>query len=583
MDVSFAARSQTCQRLFEKLSKISAEFQGADQGSLPTKFVALEDCASRFGIWSTNLGAHHTPRNPKSIDNRLRNTQAISRYLSEVLADLQDTLSDALEIADGQRLDQSVLSSNATLGQHSTVLVTMLQEDDDEVTELSELLSALPNLVSSLFKISMLIRRNTTTDPYIRSIASNPQSSFIPDFDIRHVGDKYPKTLQEPWLQERLGNAISQRRQYLRYRRDHRNRIGHVEIPRRVSQQDEIFQVAQSSSASFRPSLRPPPTECSRPTLASTSASSVAASASIQPISTHDLDEEYAETESRASSFVSSKVSVAGSDMLSVIELQEVCNGATEFECPYCWGIVQARKQRSWKKHVLRDLRAYVCTFKDCNAGLFEDRETWFTHEVDAHRRQWICMACSKSGFPSHGQLRKHAVLEHGHNEDGTEDLTKLMASSFPVEEISASFCPLCDSWDQQLREESHRKEILVPAENEIRVPIALFKRHLAQHQEQLALFAIPPLFKAPERSDSALSNVSQSRSADEVSILARYALLPSVVHVSHEPRIHQRQTIANASADCQAVEGRSQYAFAVYKMEGKRLWVRRYLPLGCG
>lgn len=117
MDVSFAARSQDCQRLFEKLSKTLAKSQGADQGSLPTKLVALEDCASRFGIWSTNLGAHHAPRNSKSIDNRLRHTLAISRHLSEVLADLQDTLSDAIEIADAQRPDQSVLSSDATLGQ----------------------------------------------------------------------------------------------------------------------------------------------------------------------------------------------------------------------------------------------------------------------------------------------------------------------------------------------------------------------------------------------------------------------------------------------------------------------------------
>lgn len=193
---------------------------------------------------------------------------------------------------------------------------------------------------------------------------------------------------------------------------------------------------------------------------------------------------------------------------------------------------------------------------------------------MDAHRRQWVCVACSKSGFPSPGQLRKHAVLEHGHDEDGTEDLTKLIASSLPVEEVNASLCPLCDSWDQQLREESQRKGMLVPAENEVMVPIAHFKRHLAQHQEQLALFAIPPLFKGPERSGSALSNVSQSRFVDEVSIPARHALLPSVVHVSHEPRARlvEPHTIANASAECQAVEGRSQYAFAVYNLGGKRL-----------
>ena len=117
MDASFAARSQTCQKFFEKLSKTLTESQGSDQSSIPSKLVVVEDSVSRFGIWFTNLGAHHAPNNPKSIDNRLRNTAAISRHLSEVLGDLQDTLSDAIEIADGQRLDLSVLSSDDTLGQ----------------------------------------------------------------------------------------------------------------------------------------------------------------------------------------------------------------------------------------------------------------------------------------------------------------------------------------------------------------------------------------------------------------------------------------------------------------------------------
>ena len=36
-------------------------------------------------------------------------------------------------------------------------------------------------------------------------------------FDIAHVGHKYPKLRENPWLETRLGRAIMRRREFIRY------------------------------------------------------------------------------------------------------------------------------------------------------------------------------------------------------------------------------------------------------------------------------------------------------------------------------------------------------------------------------
>lgn len=73
---------------------------------------------------------------------------------------------------------------------------------------------------------SIIIRNAMPRDRYIKA-QSSTREPFLECFDIAHVGHKFPKIESEgrEWLKRRLGKAISQRRQYLRYCREHHDKF----------------------------------------------------------------------------------------------------------------------------------------------------------------------------------------------------------------------------------------------------------------------------------------------------------------------------------------------------------------------
>jgi hypothetical protein len=132
----------------------------------------------------------------------------------ELLEELTEINSEIHEILSGERANRQTSES----------------EDDMESTdELSELRLSVGDIITSLFKVSMLVKKATKRDRYAKA-ASAKDDPFLVEFDIRHIADKYPKVRSQPWLLERLGKAITQRRQFLRYCRNHKNRIAHVRI-----------------------------------------------------------------------------------------------------------------------------------------------------------------------------------------------------------------------------------------------------------------------------------------------------------------------------------------------------------------
>ena len=232
---------------------------------------------------------------------------------------------------------------------------------------------------------------------------------------------------------------------------------------------------------------------------------------------------------SQATSLVSSMAVDEGSEHLHVVRLQDVTKSNEPFECPYCFAIVQAKRQRSWKKHVFADLRAYVCTFPDCTTGLFEDRNAWWQHEIDAHRRQWSCQTCHNKVFSSADDLHNHLRRSHGAQDLPYEVIAQITtASSRPVTEIAALDCPLCDHLDLDLRSEAIRMQTPVPDGNRVVTSLSKFQQHLAFHLEQLALFALPVAIDGNTESGSRHSHRDNEResqaqvSKDKVQLCSR-------------------------------------------------------------
>jgi len=236
-----------------------------------------------------------------------------------------------------------------------------------------------------------------------------------------------------------------------------------------------------------------------------------------------DLDRD--DAVSQATSVAYSQADPDDSGMLHVPRLEDVSHGVQPFECPFCFGIVQAKRQHSWRKHVLSDLRAYVCISPDCDAGLFEDKTVWQAHDAECHQRQWSCNQCRLGPFSSAESLRNHLRSSH-EVDDLPEDVVAKMvdASSHAVPE-AAPDCPFCD-FESDVRREATSGGQDLSSSAQIVIPLVDYHRHLAFHQEQLALFAIPP---AIERNLDSESNHDRDK-VDHQEHVQVCAVLPTFV-----------------------------------------------------
>jgi len=130
-----------------------------------------------------------------------------------------------------------------------------------------------------------------------------------------------------------------------------------------------------------------------------------------------------------------------------------------------------------------------MCTDPNCDSPLFEDRNTWFQHELEQHRRQWECQYCTAATFNSSARMESH--IHEKHPQLPPDMLPPFIkACSRPLEAIEASACPLCHVWEEKLQQRAGHSD--QDRNGAIGTTLHEFRRHLGQHLEQLALFAIP-------------------------------------------------------------------------------------------
>ncbi|KAK7532716.1 hypothetical protein BKA81DRAFT_379048 [Phyllosticta paracitricarpa] len=139
--------------------------------------------------------------------------------------------------------------------------------------------------------------------------------------------------------------------------------------------------------------------------------------------------------------------------------------GGGPFQCPPCFGIISAKTENSWKKHVSKDLAPYVCTFDSCSTPFrrFEKRREWFEHEL-SHRSKWKCPLNCEIVFNTQEYLSEHLKGHSGTFIDPSGEC------QVRPDATSSVGCAL-------------RPEVL---------PLAQLQSHLGEHQQQLALFALP-------------------------------------------------------------------------------------------
>ncbi|KAH7308637.1 hypothetical protein B0I35DRAFT_515720 [Stachybotrys elegans] len=405
MDFAIRDKVLDCAKLFKQAPVDSSE---------------LQDAQKRFREWSTNIGAHRT--GAASLDERLRGAPHLRALALRTL----DFLAMVLDVNNNQSSDSSDPPTE------NEALYDMLQ---------NSITSRPTYVINAAIEIlkGIDIRTPASTGRYAKANKVNV-SHFCPA-DKSHIQGLFPAA--EPILQDRLLQGVLSRRRFLQYTREYKEKLAR-EAP---SQEDEerhesIFADAQSNSADtvttpFLPDI------------------DVNAVASIRMSDSDSID---------AASDVSD-LSVGVPSMPPMGRKGEL------FECPICFLMMETPNRKEWKSHVLSDMRPYVCTFTNCKEPdrLFSSQHGWYIHELDFHRRIWVCIPGCKKEFTSKSAFEVHLSADHTELK-GTAEAEKHGAFDRQGPEPEESMCPMCGDI--------------------IRDP-ELVRTHIGRHQVQLGLWPL--------------------------------------------------------------------------------------------
>jgi tetratricopeptide (TPR) repeat protein len=523
---SLATSAIECARLFNDLSSQLLDRERETRTTLSQP--STEDEGARYKIWAGNLGAFQRLPATSSLDYRLRESPKVATQIQELLEDLQHALQRISAIASGEspnRVAESTdseddydddseddhdkdetekVSDGSEDGIDEDVIIEVdADEKPHQLSEAGELFRSVKDTITGLFRISIIIRKASPRDRFAKALAAR-QEPFDDRFDIDYVSNKFPmlNIEKKEWFKERVGKAITQRRQYLRYARDHRDKLARE--PKDLWQPEDIGP---------RTTLLPVPSQASKANLTKPTSTLAPTTASTLLTERLSIDEEDLSDNQSQTSQTSYAVSLGEDDLESHLRLPslvEVSRDATTFECPFCWTVQDIQRDSVWRKHVFRDLKPYICTFDDCDIKLFSDRREWFEHELSYHRAQWCCGFCGKDDIRSLKVFKDHVRSRHmqGLKNDQLDALSE--ASRRPIDHIPASDCPFCQEWEAKLRLANPN----ISADEIVVVTPIQFRQHVGAHMQQLALFSIPRGFledDADTKSVTSLGNFQSS------------------------------------------------------------------------
>lgn len=446
------------------------------------------------------------------------------------------------------------LSPTDTINEDSNV-------EPEELSEAEELFQSLKDTISGLFRLAMIIRKSSPRNRFEKALSG--RHTFEESFDVAHVGHKFPKLDQErnSWLRNRLGKAITQRRRYLQYAREHRQKLERgSELHWRPTENTLKPTGLPLRDANLLRSEADRTENTTRPsTLAPTTASTVLLP--NEPIHDVDFQDDQSQT-----SYALSLGDGSDESQLQLPSLVEISKGSTAFECPFCWTIQSFRKESAWRKHMFTDLRPYVCTFEDCDVKIFANRRDWFEHELQRHRQHFACHFCQKGHFSTLTDYRQHLAKRHLPSVDKDQLDAVAQAGAQPVTGILASECPFCDDWQALLCAANPGLST-----SNLTVTPTKFRQHVGSHMDNLALFAIPRGHFEDEEPGTA-STTSIRVAGDSTDRPSSHASLPEGVW-----SVQTFQSAATARIDARS-NTNSEVLIRNYITKIQRAWRRHKL-----
>ncbi|KAF4446664.1 C2H2 type zinc finger domain protein [Fusarium austroafricanum] len=488
--------------------------------------VRLTEILDEYGrakIWGDQSKADLPERARGSLDDTLRKDEELKSLVRAILMRLGGLLNQGMKYDPEAESDCDSISSVSADSDSSS-------DDEGErarhtMPKICLLVIQIREQMRSLYDLSSLLRRPKIADKYIRSVSSKNSvltrnSDTIPlvasfmRSDESHVVEKFlqwcglTKSSQKLefdaeviaptahdltpsgvddilWFCQRIARANTRRREQLQYWSDHPY-DAKKDIPGTTQDRspEEIpFPVRKANdkdmSGSQASTLKPADLKSPQAMPKSTTSKQSFSTAAIS-----DIHETQTNIRPRT---VYAPTDIGQTRSTSVPDPPKVEAGKLTFTCPYC-GVTldcnEMQSRQSWKRHVFRDLRPYVCTFQDCQNAekLYVSRRDWIYHELQIHRRQYRCRECSAI-FSSRKQMSDH-LKEHYDD--------RMLALQLDV---------ILDLCSQQADDLNSGKEPCLICGEEL--SLSLLHRHVAAHMEELALFVLPNIDGGEENGDS--------------------------------------------------------------------------------
>jgi hypothetical protein len=322
---SVASHVETClhsfQIIIDELPKISTE----NKHKFPPE--SLHNEFGRFLIWAANSEAH--ARGSHSLDYGLREASHLREIVIQSLQDLNTVLREIFDIITGKRVPYEDLSDSDS--DDSTY--SPRDEEEQETTELSQLVSNIPDIITCLMRISLSARNPAPRDQFTQS--TRISMDHFEAFDVSHVRNKFLDA--EELLVLRLGKAITRRRQYFRYRRKIRRRL------------DQDINVALSKENADTAQF---PKNLNVITTSHVPGSNNDESSPIGSYMTEYYEDILFQTSYLSSSSHATRLSPPPAPLESF--------DSKPFECPLCFRIITTSNDVEWHKHVFRDIQPYA-------------------------------------------------------------------------------------------------------------------------------------------------------------------------------------------------------------------------------
>lgn len=221
-------------------------------------------------------------------------------------------------------------------------------ESSAPITESHLLYQSILEAITSLLKLSMFIRNSARGNKFARSSTAQ---KYETQYDILHVRDRYPYASKNTFLIERLGKANAQRRQWLSYKKRHRDKLGLATYPEaqdldleqvpysNVDASTNLHDLAEGEDLSSSVELPD-----RKPDLA-TILSSTRASTFYKR---QEPERAMSETEISGTSYSESRFEEIGQETNLIPQPPPESIDENPFECPYCFSIITVTGSHSW-------------------------------------------------------------------------------------------------------------------------------------------------------------------------------------------------------------------------------------------